>query len=296
MFHKFKEFSGHGAGIYSLAFDGQFIYSASADKYVARWNEATGEQDTFAIQFDFPVYSIALLKHNAFLAVGLSSGDLHVFDLLNRVELKFYKQHTKALFCIVENPQKQQFYTADADGNLAIWDSTSLELLIYLPINCGKVRRIALDSTGEHFALACQDGSIRLFETAFFNEIHTFKGHEGGTTALVFNPLKENQLISGGKDALICLWNWPTEQLEKRIPAHNFIVYDLLVLPNQNHLISASRDKTIKIWNLSDLSFVQRIDLKQKGHRHSVNALQRTSEKSFVSASDDKRIICWKCN
>ena len=41
-FSKLKEISGHAAGIYSLAFDGEFLYSASADQYIARWNLATG--------------------------------------------------------------------------------------------------------------------------------------------------------------------------------------------------------------------------------------------------------------
>jgi WD40 repeat protein len=294
MFQKDKEFSGHGAGIYSLAFDEQFIYSASADHYVARWNFITGEQDPFAIKFDLPVYSISLFKQNSFLAVGLSNGDVHVFDINKRVEVKFYKQHTKAVFCIVENPIKEQCYTADADGNLAIWDSTNFELLIYLPINCGKVRRIAIDASGEHFALACQDGTIRVFETAFFNEIHTFQAHEGGTTAIVFNPINENELFSGGKDAHICLWNWPQEQRLKCIPAHNYVVYDLKVNPSENLLFSASRDKTIKLWNLENLTSIQRLDLKQKGHRHSVNALQIINDNLIISASDDKRIISWK--
>jgi len=294
MFHKFKEFSGHGAGIYSLAFDGQFIYSASADHYVARWNIETGEQDRFAIKFDFPVYSIALLKHNTTLAVGLSSGDLHLFDLINRQEVKFYKQHTKALFCIAENVVKQQFYTTDADGNLAVWDSSNFELLIYLPLDCGKIRRIAIDASGNHFALACQDGTIRIFESSFFNEIYTFQAHEGGATAVIFNPRNENELFSGGKDAHICQWNWRDEQCLKSIPAHNYVVYDLKLLPSTNYLISASRDKTIKLWNLSDLSSVQRLDMKHKGHRHSVNVLQAIDETTFISASDDKRICSWK--
>jgi WD40 repeat protein len=294
MFQKDKEFSGHGAGIYSLAFDEPFIYSASADRYVARWNLTTGEQDSFAIKFDFPVYSITLFKQNSFLAVGLSNGDLHVFDLTKRVEVKFYKQHAKAVFCIVENAIKEQFYTADADGNLAIWDSSNFELLIYLPINCGKVRRIAIDALGEHFALACQDGTIRVFETAFFNEIHTFQAHEGGTTAIVFNPINEHELFSGGKDAHICLWNWRQEKCLKNIPAHNYVVYDLKVNPSENLLFSASRDKTIKLWNLESMAPIQRLDLKQKGHRHSVNALQIINDNLIISASDDKRIISWK--
>jgi hypothetical protein len=61
-FRKLKEISGHAAGIYSLDFDGNFIYSASADKFVARWKLNVGIQDKFSIQFEL-VVNFAKLQH-----------------------------------------------------------------------------------------------------------------------------------------------------------------------------------------------------------------------------------------
>ncbi|NDE11194.1 MAG: hypothetical protein EBZ95_11615 [Chitinophagia bacterium] len=51
LFKKSKDISGHSAAVYSIAFDGIYIYSASGDRYVTRWNLQTGIQDKFAIQF-----------------------------------------------------------------------------------------------------------------------------------------------------------------------------------------------------------------------------------------------------
>jgi len=293
-FVKRKEFSGHSAGIYSLAFDGTFLYSASADKFVARWDLKQGIQDKFSIRFEYPVYSICLINDNKYLVAGLSTGDLHIFDIATRQEVKFYTQHKSAVFSIAENPIKNQFYTSDSDGNLAVWDSNSLELLLFIPLDCGKIRRIAISPDGSSFALACQDGSIRIFETEFFNEINTFKAHESGVASVLFHPKKSDQLLSGGKDALLKVWNWKNGKLLIEIPAHNFVIYDIIEINNGNNLLTCSRDKTIKVWNSDQFTFIQRLDLKTGGHRHSVNCLQKVHENEFASASDDKRMIIWE--
>ena len=102
-FCKLKEISGHAAGIYSLDFDGNYIYSASADKFVARWKIDEGVQDAFSIRFENPAYSLCLFAEKTKLAIGLGNGDLHFFDLTDRKELKFLVQHRKAIFALTEN-------------------------------------------------------------------------------------------------------------------------------------------------------------------------------------------------
>lgn len=291
---KIKEFSGHSAGIYSLAYDGQFIYSGSADKFVTRWNIETGIQDKFAIKFDFPVYSICLANSNSLLFVGLASGDLHVFDLVSRTELKYFTQHKKALFSIAQNPVKKQVYTADSDGNIAVWSSQDLELLLYLPLDCGKVRRILCDDKGDYVALVCQDGTVRIFDTLHFNEINNFKAHANGVSAACFVPGSSNLLLTAGKDAWLRAWDWKNEGLKFEVPAHNYVIYDIVSLDHGKKFVTASRDKTIKLWSMESFSFLQRLDQRSGGHRHSVNCLIKLDERTIVSGSDDKRIILWQ--
>lgn len=293
-FSKLKEISGHAAGIYSLAFDGEFLYSASADQYVARWNLATGLQDKFAIRFDASVYSISIVNHRRFLVAVLANGAMHVFDLELRKEIKFFTQHLVAIFATQENSTKGHLYVGDADGNLSVWDSSTFDLLIYIPLNCGKIRRIAVGSDGKALAVCGQDGFIRIVDTEFFNEIYSVKAHEGGVTTVLFHPSQADLLFSGGKDAYLRCWNFKTGELLNSLPAHNFVIYDLITLNFGKTLVSSSRDKSIKIFDLESMSFLQRLDQKEGGHRHSVNCLEKLSENTFASASDDKRMIIWE--
>lgn len=294
IFRKCKELSGHSAGVYSLAFDQTYLYSGSADTFVARWDLQRGVQDKFAIRFESPVYSICLISNNEKLVVGLANGDLHIFDLNARQEIKFYQQHKTALFAISNNPSKGHFYAADADGNLSVWDETTLDLLLYLPLDCGKIRRSTVSPSGRFMAVACQDGNFRVFDTETYNEVATVSAHKGGTTSLLFDPADESILFTGGKDAWMRSWNWKDGALLKEIPAHNYVIYDIISLDEGQTLVTASRDKTIKVWNKDHLSFIQRLDLKAGGHRHSVNCLIKLSEGTFASASDDKRMILFE--
>jgi hypothetical protein len=290
-FIKTLTFSGHSGAIYSLQYDGEFIYSASADKYVVRWNIKTGEQDKFAIKLPSTPYSILLIDNNTKLISGLSNGDIHIFDIEERKEIKFFKIHKTGIFSMAENPLKNQFYIADGEGTLSIWDTKKMELLIQLPFDCGKIRRITPSKDGSLIYLCCQDGRIRLLEVNYFNLIEEIAAHTDGVGTLL--ELNDSAFITGGKDAYIKVWDKQTKTSFKSIPAHNYMIYDLIRL-NDNTLVSVSRDKTIKMWNLQDFTVLQRLDLKKGGHRHSVNCAVKIDDNTFATASDDARIIVWE--
>ncbi len=294
MYKKKKEISGHGGAIYASACDSQFIYSGSADKYVARWFQNEGTQDSFSIKMDHSVYQLELLNLNKHLIVGLSNGSLHIFDLELRKELKHFIQHIKPIFSITSNLHTSQFYVGDADGNFSVWDSNTFELLLYLPLDCGKIRNICISADGTLVVLSCQDGTTRIFETISFNEIITLDSHLGGATIAHFHALDSAILLTAGKDALLKVWDWKSATEIKSIPAHNYVIYDIVFFENGEKFGTASRDKSIKIWDSKRFDVLQKIDFKVGGHRHSVNALVKLTENSFCSVGDDKKIMIWE--
>lgn len=293
MFQKQKEITGHAGAVYCCLVKDEFVYSGGADHFVTRWNIVTGEQDKFAIKFEHSIYALEIINENI-LVVGLSSGGMHFFDLEARKEIKFFTQHTKAIFSIKYNSHKNQLFVADAEGNLSVWNTIDFSLMIYLPLDCGKIRKIGLSSTGDFVALACQDEMLRIMDTEYFNELKTIKAHTDGVSSVLFHPLNSDVVITGGKDALIKVWKWNEEELVETIVAHNFAVYDLIALNEGEAFASGSRDKSIKIWSSIDFSFQQKMELKSGGHRHSVNGLSKIKKGSFVSCSDDGKLIVWE--
>lgn len=284
------KFEGHSAAIYHLQFDGTYLYSASGDKFIARWDIAAQKQDQFSIKLPTSPYSIRLIDENQKLVVGLSSGDVHIFDLENRKEIKYIKLHQGGIFATQENKSKNQFYIADADGLLSVWDSKTLDLLLQLPFDAGKIRRIGLSLDENELFICGTDGFVRILDTNYFNLQHQFYAHEAGASSIL---VLEDCILTGGKDAFLRVWDKNNLTKLKEIPAHNYMIYDIVDL-NETTFITASRDKTIKIWNKSSLKVTQRLDLKNKGHRHSVNCVITLDKTTFASASDDAKTIVWK--
>ena len=99
-YFKYQQISGHQGPIYALSQDNSFYYSASADKFVARWHPENGQQDHFAVrctQAPFSLYAEPTLQH---LVIGLSDGHLHVIDTLQKQEVKNLIVHQSAVFAI----------------------------------------------------------------------------------------------------------------------------------------------------------------------------------------------------
>ena len=295
MIIKEHEIVGHAGAIYTCAAYQHFLFTAGADKIVALWDLNKSTQEKFSIKLSSSCYSLKLISENL-LAIGLSNGDLHLIDITLKQEVKFFTQHKTSIFAIQTNPQKKHFYSADTDGNLAVWDLSNLTLLLILPLNCGKIRRIEVDKTGENIVLSCQDGFVKIFETQFYNEIYSSKKHIEGATSAIFHPSNQEVIISGGKDAFLKIYNWKNNQLIKEIPAHNFAIYDILAFEEQEVFVTASRDKSLKTWSLINYSFISKVERKNGGHSHSINDLEKINNEKFVSVGDDKRIITWHFN
>ena len=75
-----------------------------------------------------------------------------------------------------------------------------------------------------------------------------------------------------------------------------FTVNDMVFDTDYSLLISASRDKTIKIWNADTFDLLKVIEgIRDDGHLNSVNSLLWSPDQDYlISGSDDKSIGIWK--
>lgn len=78
------------------------------------------------------------------------------------------------------------------------------------------------------------------------------KRHRNGVNALQLDPVN-GRLYSAGRDAIIRVWNsTQTTSQEPYIQSmehHNDWVNDIVLCCGGRHLISASCDTTVKVWN-----------------------------------------------
>lgn len=287
-----KSITGHAGAIYDVCLSANLsCFTTSADKYVVKWRLEEGVQDKFTAKLEFSGYRLALNNAKNILAVGNSRGGIHVIDLTTNREVRFMLQHKSATFSMVYSPKTNEFYSGDSDGFFCVWCGDNFDLKLTLPLECGKIRNIALNEDASFIALSCQDGRVRILETGFFNESFSLNAHKGGANCSIFYG---DVIYTGGKDAHICSWDWKNNKRLTHIAAHNFAVYDFLLMGNNKWLVSASFDKTIKLWDAQTLKIIKRLEKKDGGHSHVVNRLAKVSDFQFISVGDDRQSILWE--
>jgi WD40 repeat protein len=94
------------------------------------------------------------------------------------------------------------------------------------------------------------------------------------------------------------IWQVGDYELLKSIPAHPWAIYDIAYSPDSNLFATASRDKTLKIWDSKTFQPLEVIDKENyDGHQFSVNKLIWSSHNNYlISAGDDKAIMVWEIN
>lgn len=140
----------------------------------------------------------------------------------------------------------------------------------------------AIDGTGSLLATGGADGTVKVWDVRGGYVSHTFHGHGGVVSALNFFRPKSNNLTnqtstkqsrkrksrdvdqmdvdeaspaqsiflsSGGEDGKIRIWNLASRKSIATLDSHVSVVRSLHYSQNQEVLLSASRDRTIILWN-----------------------------------------------
>lgn len=158
------------------------------------------------------------------------------------------------------------------------------ELLRSLKPHTSPVVTSTVDQTGSLLATGGADGSIKVWDIKRGYATHTFHGHGGVISALCFfdisvdnggsndkkkrssssrqsrsqNALSDSdadpstfgfRLASGSEEGKVRVWDLHKRKAAASLESHVSVVRSLSFSPSQNALLSASRDKTIIVWD-----------------------------------------------
>lgn len=294
-FHRFLR--GHAGPVYTLVQSGEpyCIYSGSSDGVVAKWDLEAGEPLPFTVKTDSPVFSV--LPSGDRLLIGQHRGGIHVIDLESKKEVRHLKYHKTGVFALAEVESEQLILSAGGEGNLAVSDRRDFRHLHTIPVSAQKLRCIVIAPGGKHAVVGGSDGFLRVFDTAYFNEVFSVKAHDGGMYSAAF--LHADTLVTGGRDAHLRFWKFTPDQPVQTdaVPAYNFAVYSLSVHPDQPEVFAGgSRDKTCKVWSLTDIKRPVRLERpKDEGPVRSVNAVCFSERGKYLTAAgDDRMLTVWR--
>ena len=184
--------------------------------------------------------------------------------------------------------------------------------------------------TGKHLVSGSRDKTLRIWDLDTQRlMVQPLRGHDASVLCLQFDDRPEQDIvISGGSDCHVILWQFSTGKMLRRIErAHAESVLNLRF--DDRFLVTCSKDKTIKVWNRTQLhptdptypsigsstsarfpSYILNMDkilenqhnlkplreysliMTLHGHTAAVNAIQ-ILDNQIVSASGDRHVKVW---
>eukprot|EP00347_Sterkiella_histriomuscorum_P000004 403377554 len=167
---------------------------------------------------------------------------------------------------------------------------------------------LCLDVNKNMIISGSKDNQIRLWQvseqSSDLNCLAVFQGHTENIASIFFAPKKCNFFVSASQDNTIKVWDLTSfkgkdeisDEVEEvtsanlTIVGHQKYINVVRVSPNDKLIASSSQDKSIKIWNASNLMLNHTLT----GHKKGVwDVAFSPVDKILVSASGDKTLKVW---
>jgi len=292
---KLHQLTGHNASVFCVNdfFEDASFLSGAGDGWVVKWDLRDPEVGRLVAKVETQIFSLKYIKDSNIVVVGNMNGGVHWVNLADPEKTKNIAHHRKGVFDIIQ--YDQWILTAGGAGLLSRWDIAQKRAVDSLHLTNRSLRCMDYCPRRNEIAVGASDNAIHLLEAetlqirskwpqAHDNSVFTVKYNQDGTL-----------LFSGGRDAMLKVWDLEKQTCLNDQPAHWFTINDLALSPSGRYLASASRDKTIKIWDAHSFKLLKVLDtVRDGGHLNSVNRLYWSSfNNTLVSCSDDRSIILW---
>ncbi len=304
---KIADLRGHEAAVYALAQGTapEKILTAGGDGWIVEWDFVRSpDLGRLVARADAGLFSLLFLPQKNLAVTGDLGGGVRWIDLEKPDTQKNIAHHRKGVYDIqlIDN----QVVTLGGDGILTRWDVEKRVARESFQPSSKSLRCAVFLKKKGWLAIGASDGAIHFLDFETFEKKGKIeRAHEPSVFALAVSA-DEKTLFSGGRDARLKTWNLEKETengFEKMadLPAHNFAVNSIALDSEAGILVTASRDRTIKIWDCATLELLKVIEMhRSSGHFRSVNRLlfaEKRNEKepkNLISASDDRTGAVWE--
>ncbi|KAM9508148.1 LOW QUALITY PROTEIN: WD repeat-containing protein 88 [Guaruba guarouba] len=290
----------------SLTPDDRRMVTSSYDNTVKAWDMETGKI-LWTAEHDGIVTSCNISYDGRYV---VSSSDreiaIHIFDSVSTTVVA----HIFSLdaFCIGHHkstitrccfdPENQRVTSGSYDKTLKldmITRSTSIT------INEGHSNAISdcwFTSDGHYLCTASWDKSLKIWdikrgEFKCHEPVSLNEGHEGSVSSCVFSQ-DASLVVSGGYDKAVAIWDTDAGYKKLSLKGHWDWVTDVAISRNKKWILSASKDSTLRLWNVEKMDDVPSVTEIRK-ERGSKIAQCEQCERPFLCLQHSDSEMTSKC-
>jgi len=298
---------GHREQVTCVAFHPIFntLVSGGEDTTIKVWDPESGRFERTLKGHQDAVQSLAFNTNGTILASCSSDMSIKLWDFNTFQCLKTIQGHDHSVSAIQFLPSNDVIVSCSRDKTLKMWDVASGYCQRTLQGHDQWVRQLDVSPDGGLVASCSIDQTIKTWNAKTGECIRTYRDHEHVVETVAFSSLKADEFLdqlfrvstatsedSEGKSESSSSSSELIANLKKNLAALNGPREEKKQAKRVGgrYLVSGSRDRTIKIWDVESGECLRTLD----GHDNWVKKVFfHPSGRFIVSCSDDKSIRVW---
>jgi WD40 repeat protein len=285
----FALLKGHQNSVENIVFsaNGQMLATLCKDKRLRLWDVSAGRQITTFVSSMGVITAVAFTADNLRVAFADSHGEIRLMDIASRRQLSLLPGHSTSkppsINDLVFSPDGKILASAGTDQTIRLWNINEGMQIALLEGHTDRVKNIVFSPDGHILFSSGFDGTARIWDMRIGQLVAVLgerkaNGHisaispNGRLLATVANNRRRDiQLIEINSGNIIA-----------SLPGHLKSITDLEWSPKGNILASASRDLTVRLWDVDN--------------RKSIKVLQNSYPLTQLAFSQDGRLLATSGN
>lgn len=304
------EFS-HGEYVHAVAFDpsGDYLAIGSSDHQVHIHRLSDGKQVQRLPGHDDAVLSVAFSPDGQLLVSSGYDNTARIWDVEQGEMLQVLERHHWWVWDAEFSPDGRRLVTAGQDGKAVVWlrakDDLTYRRETEFTQHRGAVYDASFSPDGLQVATAGYDGRVLLWQPEKVAPVDIERrldglpdppppfvelaAHEGPVRTVAFDA-STGQLLSGGQDNVVILWDIDARAPRQKLRGHASHVRSVVFADEGATILSASRDQEVKRWRPQQYAEVRRLPASADAvlaARYSADGAQ------IITASRDRTAALW---
>lgn len=164
--------------------------------------------------------------------------------------LHTFPPHANSVLDVAISPDDSMLVTSGDDSTMRVWDLATYELIADHPITMGGFWSMSFLPDGGSIIAGDLSGNVSIVDVASGATTATFDGTKARQARTAVSP-NGGLVAAGAEGSIVRLWSTATGQVVGEADGHTAAVSSVEFFDDGERLVSASRDGTAMIWQLS---------------------------------------------
>ncbi|MEM9888245.1 MAG: hypothetical protein AAF849_20290 [Bacteroidota bacterium] len=232
----------------------RFIASAGVDKQVIIWDILTREKVYVLKGHKDYITSLDFSNDSRLLASASWDQSVIIWDAVTGSRVQTLIGHNDNVTSVSFNPDGTKVVTGCGDHLIRTWDIKEGNLELLLSGHTDEIWDVKWSENGVFIASGGWDNKVRVWDAKSGEQYLTMPGHVTDVWSVAFT-LDHQSLVTCGGDRRVKLWDLSSGELIKDLSGttHTSDIEEVTISPDNKFVASASRDGSIRVWELPSL-------------------------------------------